>query len=312
MQKMFLVCMPKLISKLKKQIYDWFQGKLIRSDSDGLLPSMQYLENEHASIKFDEHYIHNIKKYPMISWVIEWVSQEIAMYSFHTYLWICFSGTELVKNFNKIVLPLNTLSLLNSPMGIRVLMLSKRTIQEQFLTNLYAVLEQSTVFFESNLWTRLSYIHINWPTFRLDLLFRLVNNVPTGEFEILLNNVIRLHWMYQQGFTAVSRLLSLYLQSWDGYEFRPQIYKLLAWFVFKSNTGSVLVLLPTCEASLFVSEKIWKWKIIFHVIATELNRFVLRPLHSLFVSGDQNEQCDILLCLINLIHNLVSSRSVHS
>lgn len=56
---------------------------------------------------------------------------------------LCCSGAELVKNFNKIVLPLNTLSFLSNPMGIRVLMLSKRTIQDQFLTNLYVLLEQS-------------------------------------------------------------------------------------------------------------------------------------------------------------------------
>lgn len=187
--------------------------------STSLLPPIHYLENDPSSFKIDEIYVHNIQ-----------------------------SGAELVKNFNKIVLPLNTLSFLSSHMGIRVLMLSKRTIQDQFLTNLYVLLEQKLIYRQ--------------------------HNTATEQLETLLNNVIELHWMYQQGFKVMSALLSVYLQGWDGYEFKSQIYKLLSWFVFKSNT--------------------------------ELNRYLLRPLHTLFVASDAQEQCDILLCLSDLIRNLYS------
>lgn len=61
------------------------------------------------------------------------------------------------------------------------------------------------------------------------------------EVEALLNKVIELHWMYQQGLVAVSSVLSLFLQSWDGHCFKSQIYKLIEWFAFKSVEGNTVL-----------------------------------------------------------------------
>ncbi|KAK7598129.1 hypothetical protein V9T40_006364 [Parthenolecanium corni] len=183
---------------------------------NGLLPRVQYLDFDFEPSKLTQIYIHDIK-----------------------------NGSQLAKNFQKIKLPSQTLSLLGDTMGTHVLIFSPKDVQEQFLWNLRTVLEQNLIYRQK---------------------------VVAQEVEALLNKVIELHWMYQQGLVAVSSVLSLFLQSWDGHCFKSQIYKLIEWFAFKS--------------------------------VEELNRFLLRPLYTLFVSSDSNGMCDILVSLSNLIMNL--------
>lgn len=54
------------------------------------------------------------------------------------------SGKDFVKKFDRLKMHLNPLSLLNDDKGLRVLIYSRKSVQEQFMNNLHAVLKQST------------------------------------------------------------------------------------------------------------------------------------------------------------------------
>ena len=111
---------------------------MINNSRDIILPPVQYLQQDIQFQIFDECHIDDIAK-----WVTLHISFPFDTRFFKIAIKYDFSGQELVKNFHKLSLPLNTLSLLNSSTGIFVLMMSPRSVQEHFFRNLYYLLEES-------------------------------------------------------------------------------------------------------------------------------------------------------------------------
>ncbi|XP_065220827.1 centromere protein I-like [Planococcus citri] len=124
------------------------------------------------------------------------------------YLHNITKSSQLGANFHNLILPSHTLTLIKNDVGIYVLMFSPKSLQNNFLCNLNAVLEKN---------------FITEP-----------EKATKASKEQLLSSVITLQLHFQQGFLAVSKFLRSFLRTWDGISFKNQILALLEWFVFQS------------------------------------------------------------------------------
>lgn len=176
-------------------------------------------------------------------------------------------------------------------------MFSPKSLQNNFLCNLNAVLEKSMFVFQTPS-IRSSGYYIHW--IFLDFISEPERATTTSK-EQLLNSVITLHLHFQQGFLAVSKFLRNFLRTWDGLSFKNQIFMLLEWFVFQSVDGELIQSSQGDQNCHRTFSQTW-------YLLAELRDNLLKPLYTLFIigDGDANNLCDILACLTNLISNLVT------